>query len=556
MPTFEITGPNGKIYHVEGENADGALAAVQQMHAENGTSDDKPSVAADVAKSAGIGLVKGGVGLVGMAGDLTDLGAKGLEKASNYLNDKLGLPRYERPTAPSVLNHIPTGDSLQKGIEGVTGEFYKPKTVAGEYAQTAGEFAPALIGGPETIGAKLLSRVAAPAIASETAGQLTKGTELEPYARVAGGLVGGLIPASRLVTPNPISPTRQRLLDVLHDEGVTSVTAGQRTGNDSLKYAETFLGDAPGAGRQAQQVMRQGQEQFTEAAMRRAGAGPDATPEVLAQNQQRLGQNFTDLAARNNLVPDNQFVTDIVDASRNYRRVPDSQQRASVQGYIDDIIGHVNAGSMPGPQYQEMRSRLSRQSNTLRQSDPTLSEAYRDMRNALDNAMQRSIPAGSADAELWQQTRREYGAQKLLEKAASRAGEATGEGQIVPANLRNAIPKAGGGYARGEGDFSDLARSGATIMQPLPNSGSAHRISLLNILNQATLGAVPAAAGRVIMSRPVQSYLGNQILGPHVGGGRAVDAVTAALLAHQGHSEPTPPRISPAVAKVLQGLRP
>ena len=35
------------------------------------------------------------------------------------------------------------------------------------------------------------SRVAAPAIASETAGELTKGTAAEPYARVAGAMLGG-----------------------------------------------------------------------------------------------------------------------------------------------------------------------------------------------------------------------------------------------------------------------------------------------------------------------------------------------------------------------------
>lgn len=528
----------------------------------------------DAVKSLGIGAAKGTLGVAGMAGDLTDLGAKGIEKASNYVNDRLGLPRYERPTeqtlsglvtgeAPkpksSVLNNIPTAASLQKAVESQTGEFYKPKTFAGEVAQTAGELVPGLIGGPETLAAKLATRVAIPAVASEAAGQLPgiKGTELEPWARFGAALLSPAA-AIRGITPNPVSSARQRLLDVLHDEGVTSVTAGQRTGNDTLKYAETFLGDAPGAGRQAQRVMRQGQEQFTEAAMRRAGAGPDATPEVLAQNQARLGQNFTDLSARNNLVPDNQFVTDIVDAARNYRRVPDSQQRALVQGYIDDIVGHVNNGNMPGPQYQEMRSRLSRQANSLRQSDPTLSETLRDMRNALDNAMQRSIPAGSGDAELWQQTRREYGAQKLIEKAASRAGEATGEGQIVPANLRNAIPKAGGGYARGEGDFSDLARAGATVMQPLPNSGTAHRLSLLNVLNQATFGAVPAIAGRAIMSRPAQAYLGNRVLG-QMPGSRAVDGVTAALLAHEGHQEPTPQTrlvVHPAIVKALQDQQP
>jgi hypothetical protein len=64
----------------------------------------------------------------------------------------------------------------------------------------------------------------------------------------------------------------------------------------------------------------------------------------------------------------------------------------------------------------------------------------------------------------------------------------------------------------------------------------------------ATVGiAAPAAAGRVLMSRPVQSYPGNQALG-RAGGNRAVDGLTAA------YHESVPSRISPAAGKVPQGL--
>jgi hypothetical protein len=463
--------------------------------------------AADIGKSAAVGLGKGLISLAGLPGDIAELGARGIDRASQYVGNALGVdvaPRQDRtPTYGS-------GD-IQKGIEQVTGSFYAPKSTAGEYAQTAGEFLPGLIGGPETLATKLMTRVAAPAITSETAGQLTKGGSAEPYARVIGALLGGMTPSAvgRAITPAPATESRQRLVDILANEGVTSLTAGQRSGNKSLQYAESILGDGPFAGGGTSRIQQEGQRQFTEAAMRRAGAGPDATPEVLFNNQERLSQNFRDLSSRNNLNPDNQFITDITNAVRNYRRVPDSQQRQMVQGYVDDIIDHVNAGNMPGPQYQEMRSRLSRQSNSLRQSDPTLSEALRDMRNALDNAMDRSIPAGSNDAALWRQNRREYSAQKTIEKAASRAGEATAEGQLVPANLRNAVATENrGAYARGQGDFSELSRAGSSVMAPLPNSGTAQR----NLLTDIAKMLVTAPAGRAITSRPVQAYLGNQVM--------------------------------------------
>jgi hypothetical protein len=473
--------------------------------------------AKDVAKSAGVGAAKGGISILGGAGDLREL----LSMGTDYAGQKLGVDPEKvagfkktagdvakYTTAGRVMSDAPTSRDIQSKIEGRTGEFYKPQTTAGKYAQTVGEFIPAAAAGPGRMVPKLVSALAG-GLGSEAAGQATEGTKAEPYARVLGAVAGGLTPhvASRAVTPLPASPARQRLVDILADEGVTSLTAGQRTGNKALQYGEDMLGNAPGAGGSATNIRQRGQEQFTEAAMRRAGAGPDATPEVLAGNQDRLGQQFRDLSARNDLTPDNQFVTDVVAAARNYRRVPDSQQRQMVQGYIDDIVAHVNTGNMPGAQYQEMRSRLSRQANSLRNSDPTLSEALRDMRNALDNAMGRSI--SPADREAWQTARREYGAQKTIEKTASRAGEATAEGQLVPANLRNTVSAENrGAYARGEGQFSELARAGSGVMAPLPNSGTAQRLNATNI----AMLPVTATIGRALMSRPAQAYLGNQAM--------------------------------------------
>lgn len=467
------------------------------------------STMTDVAKSAGVGLGKGVIGLGGMIGDLSNLGAKGIEAATNFVSDKLGVERYQRPEKPSILENIPTSESLTRNVESVTGKFYEPKTTAGEYTETVGEFIPAAAAGPGRMLTKLLAG-ASGGLGSEAAGQATEGTAAEPYARVAGALAGGLAPmaAGRAVTPIPASVQRQRLVDILQGEGVTSLTAGQRTGNKALQYAESILGDGPGAGQGTSRIQQQGQEQFTRAAMRRAGQGlDDATPETLLANNQRLGGEFQRLSANNDLIPDNRMIQDITDAVGRYRRVPDSQQARMLQGYIDDIIPHINAGRMPGLEYQPMRSMLSADSKAVRGTDPYLSRALAGIRNALDDAMGRSI--SPADREAWNTARRQYGAQKVIEKTASRAGEATAEGQLVPANLRNTVSAENrGAYARGEGDFSELARAGAGIMAPLPNSGTAQR----NLLTDIAKMLVTAPAGRALTSAPVQGYLGNQAL--------------------------------------------
>lgn len=165
--------------------------------------------AIDVLKSGGIGLAKGGIGLVGAGGDARNLASS----ATDYIGRKLGIEpesvqhfkdkafdAAQLTPMTMALSHAPSSSDIQKGIEGVTGDFYKPKTTAGEYAQTIGEFAPAAID-PEAYvgrlpsileaGKGLLTKVLAPATASETAGQATKGTAAEPYARAAAAVVGG-----------------------------------------------------------------------------------------------------------------------------------------------------------------------------------------------------------------------------------------------------------------------------------------------------------------------------------------------------------------------------
>lgn len=511
--TITVQAPNGSSVQFP-DGTDHSI--IDKVMSENFGAADPVS---DAGKSLASGVASGTTQLLGMIPDIAGI-AKGA--ANKYLfdpvlNATIGAPSktLSPDQQPPDINKMFGSENIKKQVEGVTGEFYKPQTTAGQYAHTVGEFLPGSVMAPGSFVARGISGVGA-GLASEGAGQLTEGTAYEPYARIGGALAGGIAPniLGRAVTPLPASSARQRLVDVLDAEGVNSLTAGQRTGNKALQYLESASSSAPMAGGGAERIQAEGQRQFTEAALRRAGTGlPDATPEVLARNNTRLGNEFERLSAQNTLTPDNQMITDISDAVRRYRNVPDSQQKAILQGYIDDIIPHINNGAMPGVEYQPMRSMLSADAKAVKMTDPYLSRALAGIRDALDNAMSRSI--SPADREAWATARREYGAQKVIEKTASRAGAATAEGQLVPANLRNAAAAENRGvYARGEGQFSELARAGSSVMAPLPNSGTAQRSFALDILNGATLGMVPVVTGRTIMSRPVQAYLGNQALAP------------------------------------------
>lgn len=121
-----------------------------------------------VAKSLGTGLAEGVIGLAGLPGDLYHMGLRAL--GDNLTPES----RYG-------------SSSIKKGIEQYTGDFYKPQGVAEETASKIGQFAPAVIGGPETLAAKFASRVAAPAVASEIGGKVAG-----PYGELAGALAGGV----------------------------------------------------------------------------------------------------------------------------------------------------------------------------------------------------------------------------------------------------------------------------------------------------------------------------------------------------------------------------
>ena len=178
---FEIQGADG-VYEVDAPNEKAAAAAFKKMGA------SKPGMLEDVAKSAISGIAKGLIGLAGLPSDLSELGARGIDVASRYVGDKVGVDVKPREPDQSPLFG---GTDLRKRVEGVTGPLYDPKTTAGEYAGTIGEFAPAALLGPGGWAART-AQVVVPAVVSETAGQVTKGTAAEPYARFGGALAGGV----------------------------------------------------------------------------------------------------------------------------------------------------------------------------------------------------------------------------------------------------------------------------------------------------------------------------------------------------------------------------
>ena len=488
-------------------------------------------MAADVAKSAGIGLVQGGLGLATLPGNLEALGRAGINAGARLVG-------VEAPVDSDTF--LTNYNDAKKRVEGYTGKFYEPKTTVGKYARTIGEFAPGAIGGGGL--AARAARVALPAVGSETAGQITEGTAAEPFARVAGAIAGGRVPnvAARMATPAPADAGRAAAVQNLQQNGVTALTAGQRTGDNRVRWIEDATAMVPGGGGRATAMQNQAADQFTRAALARAGIEADrATPQVIDRALRDIGQEYHNFGNGAVITRSPQLERRLDDIVRRYQRnAPPTMQRNAIGGIASDVVEATRSETgLLGQQLTRYRSELRQLQRSLK-GDPDAARAVGEMVDAFDGALMRSLPRPQRQQTMQQlrDLNTRYRNLLAIEDAASVAGEGATAGLISPAALRTAVKKANKReYVRGRHPMADLARSGAAVLQPLRSSGTAERTFAQGVINSpstmlsgmaggfagggdpTTMIAaamapwmVKAATARGIMSGPAQRYLGNQ----------------------------------------------
>jgi hypothetical protein len=202
MPDFEITSPDGQKYVVTGPEGSTEQQALAHLQSQLGAS-SAPAVGIgeDLAKTALPSVARAGISTLGMPGDVGELVSKGA--------DALGVPEWLKTPLAAAGGVIPfagalrgpTSEQITQKVEGVTGPLYKPQTGVGQAFDTAAQLAPALLGGPETLGVKALTRVAAPTAAIEATRQFTD----NPYAQAGAGVLGS-IAAHRIAKPPLAAP--------------------------------------------------------------------------------------------------------------------------------------------------------------------------------------------------------------------------------------------------------------------------------------------------------------------------------------------------------------
>lgn len=153
------------------------------------------SLANDLTKSTGQGMLNAAADIAGTPADLYHMVTEKLPAwAIGHLATAVGAIS---PDDLAKINAVGDDGNPQPGTSDyfknliqsnlVNQPAYQPQTTPGKYAQTISEFAGnAATGGPRAA----LTLGAIPGAVSETAGELTQGTPIEPYARLGGAIIG------------------------------------------------------------------------------------------------------------------------------------------------------------------------------------------------------------------------------------------------------------------------------------------------------------------------------------------------------------------------------
>lgn len=535
MATYRITAPDGGTYDVtapDDATQDQVLAYAKENYGKAQKGAEDPSL---LRKASGVSgaMAKGFTDSVAeAAGALPALVARGMNTAANLGAALVGDKPPEYQIDPNTY-----ANTIKKGFGAVAdvGRMLTPDALKGDYKTGTAEKVAYGAGHGAGDAASIIvpaAYVANTARAGTLASRVGEQLAAQPGLQVAAGMAGGAtseatdspglglaaslaVPgavslARGIVSPvtNRLTPEMQRLAQQAEAEGIR-LTPGQMTGSKPLQTAESVLEELPFSSGPQRAIRDEQQAAFNRAVLSRAGETADrATPDVVDAAFKRLGQNFTDLSARNTVAVDNQLLNDVGAVESQYlRRLPVNQQ-ASVKSYIDDIRNSGQA--MAGDVYQDTRSMLSKSAKGYVNSDPLTAEALRKLRIALDEAATRSISA--ADSELWNTTRQQYGNLKAIAKAVSSPSATSAGGDISGAQLWNAAKQGttADQFARGSGDLNDLARIGQAFIKPqTANSGSAQRLWAQGLLTGGPLtsGATMAAMGSPVAGGMVAGSL-------------------------------------------------
>ena len=493
----------------------------------------QPSMIEDVARALPAGVSRGVTETADFLQRYAPFMSAGLplQIATSLFGERL-------PTAQKVEEQ-PLAFPMRETAAELTGGAteYRGRTIPAQYAGTIGEFAGGAAALPIGGVARSVGSAILPAIASETAGQLTAGTPYESTARLAAAL--GVPAAQAAATPlmrrAAIGPAeevrgymagtqRPQSVELLRSMGVEDISAGQQLGAPQLMKLEGRAGPS-----------LQAKQQLTQAALRQAGTQANlATPDVIKATRDRIGGVFDMADAMAGGVPTRAEGGRMVEALTN---AEDAITVGKVPNKLKDIVTDFGEAAFEGNaidprNISSTRTKLNKAMSTYAsENDMVNYELAYDLLEVLDDMVERQLRAVDPDfVSQLGQARQQYRSFLTIERALNRAGSDPASGIISPEALAGATRRREGvSYMRGTGtELAELARASQEVLSPLP-AVSAGGVRDVGTLVQRATELVPSMAAKRMQETlplPARQAITQRLLerlGRQTGGLLAID---------------------------------
>ena len=429
-------------------------------------------ILADYGKSALSGVPQGIEFLL----NLPNYASKGIQFG---LEKTLGLdPAVDRSKLPAIGQGLSQGN-IATVMEAATGGGirYEPETRIGKVIQagTAGLPAGAIGGARAALVEGFL-----PSAASEVAGQATEGSSVEPYARLAAGLLtpmgieGGrrILKTGSLDVPDVATPERLQASQRLLEETGIQETVGQISGSPNILAREA----ATSMGRKLNEEQL---ETFTSRVLKEAGIDGEkiASDKVLNKRYSELGSVFDEFAEESAIPITSDLATDFAAAIDDVEKQFAANAVPRIIEEVRDNFIALQGGKrvIDGEDFKQ----ISKATLKLIKSEgkPDLIGLGLKLNNIMQEYLERSLEtAGKTDLlNAYRTARTQYRNLDSISKSLA-SGDAGKKGLVTPSNIFNIERQKTGrvGIARGRSNLAELGKMGSD-MTPLPQSGSVPR---------------------------------------------------------------------------------